>query len=229
MDWHKLGRKEASGIYSAWKSQADVNFVPVPDYNNEYAGIRNAIESSWQKATEHGFQKSQRMEYQRDLAIGLAIYHLFTDDYEMTPRAAANDDIWRYISMKVLPDIVWKRWGDNPERFFQGSTRLWPKTLFWFIHLSWQGDISGTENLLFNFSTDDIVQLVERTGTNGYRVNLYRAIMKQYYLECVDGRKNKDMFRKVMKLNTALVKVIEPEFFGGGVEEYAKMLFAKFE
>lgn len=228
MNWQRLNKKQALEIYTNWEKFFDSDFIPSPDFPNDYQEIRNILQRSWAKGTSAIEEKRARSEYQRDLSIGLDLYELVFEKYEISIRSASDDDIWRFISMKVIPDIVWNRWGDNPERFFRGASRLWIKTLFWYIHLSWQGNRSDTELLLQPFNTDDIVQLVERTGTDGYRISLNRAIMKCYHSKITFLKNDKNLFRKVMKLNTALLKVIEPELVNGGVEEYANNLFSRF-
>ena len=38
-----------------------------------------------------------------------------------------NDDLWRYVSIKIIPDIVHSRWGFNEDHFFKTSRRIWLK------------------------------------------------------------------------------------------------------
>ena len=99
--------------------------------------------------------------------------------------------------------------------------------MWWYIYLSIQNedscDLKLTLKVLERNTTDEIVQLVERSGTAGYRVEVYREIMK-YYSEHRDKYDN-SAFRKVMVLNTAKTKVVEPALIEGGVSEYVKELF----
>jgi hypothetical protein len=87
-----------------------------------------------------------------------------------------------------------------------------------------------TFKILKENTTDEIVQMVERSGKFGYRIDVSRAIMK-YYGE-MEKQKKKDhpgIFRKVMKLNTARTRVIEPSLMDGGETAYVKELFEYFE
>ena len=85
-----------------------------------------------------------------------------------------------------------------------------------------------------NFSTDTILNLVERTGRKGTYVQVYRYIMYFYskldlsvISEYKNAHQNADLFRAIMVLNTAKVVSIEPSLFLGGELEYAKSLFKK--
>ena len=149
--------------------------------------------------------------------------------------------------MPVFPDLVHSRYPGavkksadgtaekinvNEERFWKTRRRIYLKVLWWYIYLSVQTDDNGNEDLdrtvdiLKDNSTDEIVQIVERSGTAGYRVDLYRAMMKYYSLhrDIYDNKK----FRQVMVLNTARSQIIEPSLMDGGVQTYVRELFEYF-
>lgn len=85
------------------------------------------------------------------------------------------------------------------------------------------GSSEETFNLLKNNTTDTVVQLVERPGI-GYYTDLYRELMKQY-ANINDSSRN--IFRRALKLNTALLPVSYPELMDGGIPEYIKYIFSK--
>lgn len=169
--------------------------------------------------------------YDFDLRFGLKMYELMlTDKYRMTPRYASDDGVWRYLSIKVVPKIVFLRWGLNPSRFWKEPRRVWLKTLWWYIYLSWQGSREETFEVLKGNTTDEIVQLVERSGPSGYRVELSRKIIERYgRLPDEQKTRSRQLFRRVLKLNTARVKVMEPALLPGGESQYVKELFDYFE
>ena len=147
----------------------------------------------------------------------------------MTLRLAATEGVWRFLSVKVVPDIIALRYGkDHPDRFWKKPKRLWLRVIWWYIYLSWQGDEKSTADVLKNNSTDEIAQLVDRCGRGGYRVSLYREFMKKYSELDVSERREKDIFRKTMKLNTARVQVIEPALVDGGERQYVDDLYNYF-
>lgn len=166
-------------------------------------------------------------EYSYDLAFAVPFYEIITKKYGMTERYASNDGIWRYLSVKVVPDIVLGRWGHRDARFWKESRRIWLKALWWYIHLSWQGNTEDTYAILKDNTADILVQLVERPGPQGYRVDVSREIMKK--LASVSGLSNRaTLFRKIMVLNTARLKVVEPALCNEGVAGYVRQLFRYF-
>src|SRR5699024_5283746 len=147
--------------------------------------------------------------------------------YKFTERDASNDEVWIYLSVNVIPDLVYRRWGLVESRFYMQSRRIWLRTLWWYVHLSWAGEKEETYNRLKNLTTDEVVQLVERSGTKGYRIDLTREIMKQFSVTY--GQSDRNLFRKIMKLNTTRLKIIEPYLTTGGVTQYVKELIDYFD
>ena len=84
------------------------------------------------------------------------------------------------------------------------------------------------------FTTDSILNLEERTGRKGTFINVYRYIMYYYshipqqvldeYNKNTETQQD-DLFRIVMKLNTAKVMVVDPALYLGGEKEYVRSLF----
>lgn len=163
------------------------------------------------------------LDYKFDLHFGLGLYEILQNDKNFSNRVATNNDFWRYLSIRVVPDIVQARWSKNgsEDRFYKQNRRIWLKAMYWYIHLSWQGSHDMTLDVLKNNSTDTVVQLVERAG-QGYNIGLYREIIKQYAKN--DDRK---LFRSVMKLNTAMLINVSPELVDGGITTYVRNLFNK--
>mgnify|MGYP004576045169 CR=1 FL=1 len=168
------------------------------------------------------FDKVEKLSYEFDLEFGLKLYEILNLGFDFTNRVASNDTIWRYLSIKVIPDIVHSRWGLNNVRYLT-SRRIWLKNIWWYIHLSWAGSVRETYEILKDNNTDTVMQLVERPGL-GYYTDLYREIMRQYASR---GNKNRLLFRNVLKLNTALLPMTYPELMDGGIEQYVSYLFNK--
>jgi hypothetical protein len=224
MRWKTLDKGESRRIVDEWAAGA----IPKPDFYNEYVEMReNLIEIDRITIEELSTRDDKRTkDYDYDLLFGLNMYELLCSKYNFTPRLAADDGIWRYLSIRVVPDIVIRRWGINEGRLWKESRRIWLKTMWWYIYLSWQGDVKSTHEILKGNTTDEIVQLVERVGPGGYRVNLTRKLMQLYGRMSDDQKKRGNLlFRRIMKLNTAKVKVVEPSLYEGGVESYVRELF----
>ncbi|BAC15293.1 hypothetical protein [Oceanobacillus iheyensis HTE831] len=165
--------------------------------------------------------------YKFDLNFGIEMYELLFNKYKVRERHASNMQLWYALQLKEVPHIVYARWGLKEERFLQNTRRVYLWTLWWYIHISWQGNKEKTFQVLEKNNTDTLVQLVERIGRNGYRIELYRKIMYYHHQHRKDGE-NRNLIRKVMKLNTIRCKIIEPELHDGGIDQYASDLFSYF-
>lgn len=220
LNWKEISREDSSNRFNEYCKDKNVN---CPE---EYAGLRDEITKLFVLTlSEIGIDpvdiNTKNYAYQIDYIFGLKLYKLLTESYNMSIRTAASEGVWRYLSVCVVPDLVELRYGiDHPDRFWKKPKRIWLRVIWWYIHLSWQGDEESTKEVLKDNSTDEILQLVDRCGRDGYRVDLYREIMKKYASMDSDKRRKDQIFRKMMVVNTARVQVIEPELVDGGESEY---------
>ena len=155
-----------------------------------------------------------------DAKVGLALYGEFSPIGALPMCDAAADHHWRYLSLDVFPDVVYRRAGPNQVWFYGGRWRQWLKRVWWWVHLSWQGDEAATRAALLNMTTDTIAQIVERPG-HGFRIDLTRRLAAEF----VTRRVPQDQFRRLMRLNTALLVGTEPSCVEGGVAAYASQLY----
>lgn len=156
-----------------------------------------------------------------DMKLGLALYRILAEA-GMDTRTAADDGWWRFLSLRVLPDLVKGRWDSAPPvRYWKGRSRIWLRAMWWTVHLTWQGSEEKTRKVLENVTTDTVVQLVERPGKGGFRIELTRLIFKRRQLL----KPSQDQFRAIMKLNTAQIVLKEPLFCEGGLLGYVDALF----
>lgn len=223
-----LKRSESQIVMNEWID----NSAKLPDVDSEYLKIRNDL----MKFNQNVRQKYSR-DYDIDIHFGVYLYDYFKNLSGFNMRAAADDGFWRYLSLKVVPNIVTERWGkDNESHFWKRGTRIWLRAIWWYVHLSWQGDIDDTLSIIESpcFTTDTILNLVERAGRKGYYTNVYRYIMYFYSRvsqeELINFNKNTkkeadSLFRILMKLNTAKTMVIDPALSLGGEREYVRSLF----
>jgi hypothetical protein len=194
---------------------ASRSFVPVelaPDYLQLREQLLRAI-PQFGSQTEDGAGAY-------DVDAGLALYRILCD-FGLDVRTAADDGVWRFLSLKVLPDLVAARWSLVPEeRFWKGRSRIWLRVIWWLVHLAWQGSEEQTRAVLLGATTDTIVQLVERPGRGGFRIELARALSR----ERSRRKLSQTVFRALMKLNTARLMVTEPTFCEGGIDGYVSGL-----
>lgn len=226
MEWLKLNKEEAEKRYNVFCHNGEISCDPsYTELRSELLDLFQTVLNELEINPDEKALKNNEA-YLLDLSFGLKIYDLFGSKYDMDVRDAANANIWRYISVCVVPDLVAFRYGkEHKDRFWAKDKRIWLSSIWWYIHLSWQGDDKKTYKVLQSNSTDEILQLVDRCGRGGYRVELYRNLMYFYSTLDVKERKAKQIFRKLMVLNTAKVQVIEPEFLPGGSASYVQMLY----
>lgn len=216
----KLPELAFEDLVAAWKKN------DVGEYSLEYEELRNRIIPIYKES-------KLKNGYETDLRVGMALYKEFNTDNGFSIVMANDDDIWRYLSCKVFPDITYERY-PNPEkevrergghlnhkRFYSHTRRIWLKTLWWYIFLAWQGSEQNTYDVLKEFGTDTISDLIERTG-QGYRLALYRTLMHKY-----SHAKNKstDLFNRIQKQNLVNCRTTEPALFADAEKGYVDALF----
>lgn len=228
-----LNRSESQVAMKDWLA----NYPALPLVEGDYIKIRADIQSFYKKIKEECLNDIAKKDYYIDTHMGILLYDYLWNQPGFNLRAAANDDFWRYLSIKVVPDVVAERWGkDNESHYWSKPARIWMRSIWWYVHLSWQGDMMATAQILEApcFTTDSILNLGERTGRNGTFINVYRYIMYYYSKIPQDVLENYDkntksqsdgLFRIVMKLNTAKSVVIDPALYLGGEKEYVRTLF----
>ncbi|MEB7852929.1 hypothetical protein BUY92_10160 [Staphylococcus equorum] len=213
---YDLGKATKDFAYLSVESKGIVPIKPFDEFlslREELIAIRDEV------FDELGLDNVNKLGYTFDLAFGIKIYKLLNSEIGFNNRVAVNDDVWRYLSIKVIPDIVHARWEFNDSHFYKDTRRIWLKTIWWYIHLSWQGNEEDTLKILKNNSTDTIMQLVDRSGI-GYNIELYREIMKEY-----QNYNDRKLFRRLLILNVARILTMSPDLVEGGIERYVKDLY----
>lgn len=230
-----LNRGEAQKAMNEWI----VNYPELPPLDIELSSVRNDIQELNKKVRFDAENNAnvKKFDYYIDAHFGLMLYEYLWKQPWFSMRIAANDGFWRYMSLKIVPDVVAQRWGkDNESHFWSRPTRIWLRSIWWYVHLAWQKNAETTRIVLEcpHFTTDTILNFEERSGRNGTYVEAYRRII-YYYSKVSSGdiKKNSrgkantsdDVFRVVMKLNTAKMLVMDPALCLGGEDAYAKALF----
>lgn len=255
----RLSFNDAKNIINSYDEMNDTQFfdqirhwanydVPEENYGAEYKPIREAVVDEFQTSLTNS---GNRINYDLDLRVGIRLYELLSPAKDFTVIDANDDDIWRYISVCVMPDITFIRYPNLSEdvkiireyiqdlsysiaiktekdsirmkkkRFYSHTRRIWLKTLWWYIHLGWQGNSEKTYEVLKNNGTNIISHFIERPG-RGYREQLFRCMLYAYSL--LPEQKD-STFRAAAKLNLAKCVSLEPALTEGGEAEYSKELF----
>ena len=186
------------------------------ELDNDYLNLRNELITIWDEVSS---KFSNIKKYDFDLVLASKLYVVFNKFNEVD---LASYDFWRYISVCVIPDLLYRRWGNVRTHFYSKTVRIYPYTLYWYIHLSWQNNLEDTFKMLNNknCNTDTILQIVERPGRMGVNLEFYRKLM---YLYCADTNENNiNIFRSALTLNTARSINILPDFYLDGNLGYAR-------
>ena len=211
--------QDAESMMNEWISS---NGEYLPDVNKDFELIRKELRELYPNV------QGNRKDYTLDVEMGINLYSYLKNKDWFNMRLAADDSFWRTLSVQIVPDLVAKRWGyDNIDHYYKKSRRIWFKAIWWYIYLSLiPNRLDKTKDMLLskNFTTDTIESLVERPGSDGFNVKLCRKIVENYSKVYYNGSTS-ELFRSVMKLNTARAMVMEPELCDGGIDGYAKTLF----
>lgn len=203
------------------------NSFIVDDYDSRYTELRKKVISVYKDFMG-------KSDYELDLAVGMCIYRELNLESGFTEQIACDDEVWIYLTCKVFPDITYLRY-PNPKqgdvhivkkRFYSHTRRIWLKSLWWYIHLSWQGSEEKTIATIKECSVDNINKLYEQPG-RGFRKDLTRAFMLRYG-QIESSKKNSELFEKIQKQNLVNCRTVEPILTNGGVTGYIEKLFEEF-
>ena len=206
MHWKEISKCVSEDLYNDFVREQRIS-CPC-----DFDELRHQLVTLYDKtrASLNQFER-HKYEYRLDSQFGIKFYMLMKDKYQLGTRQAGSTGFWRFLSLKVIPDIVADRCGlDHPDKFWRKSRRIWLYVIWWFIHLSWQGNEEKTSEVIENLSTDFELQLVDRAGDYGYRLELCRTLMQKI---SILGWKKQEQFRKLMVLSTAWLQTIEPALY----------------
>lgn len=234
--YQKLSFSEAKRIVTEYDNYSDAEFVDLENHWKAYDVSNDTFDSSYEELRQKLIkvfndtliETDGKMNYLLDLRVGLALYDAMPLGKGFSYIQANDNDIWRYLSLKVFPDITYLRYPTpeqggiriNHKRFYSHTRRIWLKTLWWYIYLSWQGNIDKTFIVLESNGIDNINKLIETPG-RGYRVDLFRQMMLEYHRSRPHRVKD---FAAFTKLNNAKCVSVEPALTNGGIEKYAQQL-----
>lgn len=199
------------------------------DFDDDFSELRNVIlKAYFGSLLKYG--NSTKKKYPVDLNVGLALYeYLINVDQEkinFSNREASDEKFWIYLHARVIPDIIADRWDieEQHSHIYSRKNRIWLMNLWWYVHITWQGNREDTYLFLERFSSDTILQLVERNG-GGYDLELYQEIMNTLSRKSQNDDSIQMLFRRVMTLNTSFTRTITPALYNGGIPAYVEMLF----
>lgn len=161
-------------------------------------------------AEKHGFphtRNKQTYTFDQELAV------LFADSVPMLPVEAADEEVWAFITLSVLPDVAIWRWPamqGEPDRTLvddEGETRsdsrtdrLLGRRRGVFRQAWWRGNLLGPDACL-RLDEDNFINLTDRVSLTGYGA-LTRLIV-QAHLE----RLGQGSYHRRFALRRALILI----------------------
>ncbi|MFE7845903.1 hypothetical protein ACFUTX_12025 [Microbacterium sp. NPDC057407] len=137
-------------------------------------GLRDSVVAL---AEKHGFphtRKKQTYTFDQELAV------LFAESVPMLPVEAADEEVWAFITLSVLPDVAIWRWPamqGEPDRTLvddEGETRsdsradrLLGRRRGVFRQAWWRGNLLGQDACL-QLDEDNFINLTDRVSLTGY-------------------------------------------------------------
>ena len=231
--WKTMMASECSLVSMRWNADLSNSRNPFADFdeghlNEWYREMRDSLIGLFDDADSACISLSNRA-YDFDLTLAISLYE-YMQGLGMTVIEASNDGIWRYIQMKVIPDQIHRRWKPtdgqiNESRYWKRPWRIYLKILWWYVHLSYNESLDYTREMLKNNSSNDISQLVERSG-EGYRIEYTREIMRRFGL-LEPGQHGKDTLSHILMMNNVLCTRVDPELNGQSIEEYVDGIFKR--
>lgn len=180
--------------------------------------------------------------YQQDLLYGRELFRVLSNASWFNWGVATNDDFWRFLSVCAIPNVVFDRFANEKnetigtdalkEHFYAKHGRIYPFSLYWIYRICDQGSLEKTYEFLSKpcFGTDMILNVAERMGPKGFRVDVYREILQRFadlrheeYSKSI-GAPNQ-ILRSLLVQHGVKNAVFIPESHEGGVEGYIEELF----
>ena len=86
---------------------------------DQYQTLRNDFVNIQDKVfEEYSLDSLEKQGYLLDLSFGIEMYQLLNSKYDFSQRDASNDEVWRFLLLEIIPDLVYIRWGGfNAGRF----------------------------------------------------------------------------------------------------------------
>lgn len=227
MEWLRYSKSEAA------EKLANLENGQYEILNENGRNLQERLQSAAQNIKNNLQKNDTRQHYPFELRFAIELYSIL-DDEEFTLWEASDNEVWAYLSIAVIPDLVLERCnGCNANRFYKRNWRIWLKMLWWYIYLSMAVDEHGkidkdkTFEILRDNTSDNINVLLDRSGT-GFRVEFVRTFMKRYAQTASEknltGEIREDYFRYLVRQIHLRSLIIDPELCGH--EKFLDDIFA---
>lgn len=157
-------------------------------------------------ATQFGFPRQVRKQQQTafDRAVAAALH----ENMRILPADAACNDVWVFINLRLLPDVVvWRygSWNGNEHSWHVAYDRIFKISRTTFGRLWWRVELLGVEGAQ-GLLEDEAVQLVERPRISGYRPLAIEIAHR--HITSTESSQRMELLRDVMKRLTRQLAVV---------------------
>ena len=138
--------RKSKKIYKQWLEDGFS-----PDYDKDWLSVRDDLIALYKKVETEIKKAESKKEYFTDVLFGIELFQYFVPNKNgFSLRTAEDPDFWTYLSIKVIPDIVAKRWDiveGNENRYFVDSkkTRIWLGQIWWYVYLTFNDTLENTK------------------------------------------------------------------------------------
>ena len=129
MEIRRLNRGESEKAMKEWIA----SYPQLPPLDGDYAVLRSDLTGLFRSVLNNAEAKGFKpRDYYTDAQFGLLLYTYLSNKTWFSLRLAADDGFWRYLSLKVIPDVVAVRWcKDNDSHYWSIPGRVWLKQIWW--------------------------------------------------------------------------------------------------
>ena len=101
-----------------YNSLNNINPIAITtNLNSEFKHIRKLlIQARDDIFDEYYLDATEKLGYNFDLLFAIKLYEILGTNNNFCNRVASDDNVWRFLSIRVIPDIVHSRWGVNETR-----------------------------------------------------------------------------------------------------------------
>lgn len=234
MDWKMMSKREALMHLRRYDQVGAVPDAVFEKLDEDYRALREHMLSVFRTVESRRKISKLPKDYATDLFCGLALY-AFLEERGFGIWQAADDNVWRYIAVLAIPDVVHARLGGEFSKdAFSGvrSSRFWVRNIWWYVFLSLvvtdgKADYERTEQILCRNDTDILAGVVDHQG-RGFRVKMFRKMMLMFDEFCQKGKllcSREDVFRYLIKEYQIRTAVVDPDL--EGIEAFLNEIFGK--
>lgn len=227
IEFKKYTSEQANDRFEELKNN---NFVVTLSKGSPFFNLRKSM------LDEHSKLQSLT-PYLQDLELGKIFHKVLLEMKDIDLSILTTTSFWRFIALDVIPEVIYARFSADGKvddalkaHFYSKAVRIYPYDLFWYYEIFSQGTEQETFDFLSNkcFSTDTILNTIERMGRKGFRKDIYRNILIKYstldFSKFPSQRRNL-ILRSILIQHTSKNAVFIPDCYEGGVDGYVEMLF----